>query len=171
MTLPCSDPARQRIEQDLASADFEAGAGAGHWRLLSLDWPHLIVTVTCGDGNALGLRIMVDGYPRLAPSGRPWDLVSDEALPSGMWPEGGTVPEVFRRDWSRDNGDAPYLACDRTGGWQPTRAGQRITLTGPGIRAAPSPSTCVKSIAGSAGPPCRRPVPLRDPRTLRPDHG
>ena len=67
MTVPGADPARLRIEQDLGAGDFEAGVGAGHWRLVRLDWPRLTVAVTCGDGNELGLRIAVDGYPRPRP--------------------------------------------------------------------------------------------------------
>ena len=113
MTVPGADPAQQNIEQDLASTGFEAGASAGHWRLVSLEFPRLTATVTCGDGDELGLRIAVDDYPRLAPAGRPWDLLRNEVLPKALWPQGGADPPVFRRDWSPPNEDAPYLACDR----------------------------------------------------------
>jgi hypothetical protein len=115
MTVPGTDPGRLRLEQDLASGDFESGAGAGHWRLIELNWPCLIVAVTAGDGNELGLRIAVDGYPRVAPGGQPWDLQRDQPLPTALWPAGGPLPQVFRQDWSPSNGSAPYLACDRTG--------------------------------------------------------
>ena len=115
MPAPGADPAQLRIEEDLAAGDFDAGSGAGRWHLVGLCWPHLLVTVTCGDGGRLGLRIAVDGYPRLAPAGQPWDLHRGQALPQDLWPEGGPSPQVFRRDWSPGNGNAPYLACDRTG--------------------------------------------------------
>jgi hypothetical protein len=115
MTVPGADPAQLRIEQDLAAGDFEAGVSAGHWRLIQLDWPRLTAAVTYGDGGELGLLIAVDGYPRLAPAGQPWDLRHDRELPCALWPEGGPSQQVFRRDWSPANANAPYLACDRTG--------------------------------------------------------
>jgi len=114
VTVPGADPERQHLERDLEAADFEAGAGAGYWRLVGLDWPGLTVAVGCGDGNELGLRVMVDGYPALAPAGEPWDLLEDKSLPAARWPQGGASPLVFRPDWSPGNANAPYLACDRT---------------------------------------------------------
>jgi hypothetical protein len=110
---PGADPARLRIEEDLAGQDFDAGVDAGRWHMVRLCWPRLFVTVSCGDGGRLGMRIAVDGYPRLAPAGEPWDLHRGQPLPQDLWPQG--VPQVFRRDWSVGNGNAPYLACDRTG--------------------------------------------------------
>jgi hypothetical protein len=115
MTAPGIDPALLRLKQDLASGDFESGAGAGYWRLIELCWPQLTMAVAAGDGNELGLRITVDGYPRVAPGGQPWDLQRDQPLPTNRWPADGSLPQVFRQDWSPSNGNAPYLACDRTG--------------------------------------------------------
>lgn len=110
------DPSLSRLEQDLRGAGVEAGAAAGQWRIVALDWPFLFVAIVAGDGNELGMRLRVDSYPALAPAGQPWDLGPDCALPYERWPTGGTAPQVFRAaDWSRANGDAPYLACDRAG--------------------------------------------------------
>jgi hypothetical protein len=130
MSEPGTDPGRLRLDRDLASGDFESGVGAGLWRLVSLSWPYLTVTITAGDGNQLAMRILIDGYPRAAPGGEPWNLDRGEALPASRWPTGGTAGLVFRPDWSPANKNAPYMACDRTGlaghpGWaneHPARA-------------------------------------------------
>lgn len=115
MPEPGIDPSRQRLERDLAAGDFESGIDAGLWRLINLSWPYLTVTVTAGDGNELGMRIIVDGYPTVAPGGQPWDLAADVPLPVSRWPIGGTASQVFRHDWSVSNANAPYMACDRAG--------------------------------------------------------
>lgn len=115
MTVPDFDPSRQRLQRDLATADFEGGVSSGLWRLAKFDWPHLIVAVTAGDGHELGMQLSVDDYPAQAPAGQPWDLQAEGPLPVVCWPTGGTAPQIFRLDWSVPNGNAPYMACDRVG--------------------------------------------------------
>jgi hypothetical protein len=112
---PGADPARLRLERDLASGDFQAGADAGLWRLASLTWPYLTMAIAADDGGELGMRIIADDYPRLAPGGQPWDLHADAPLPTCRWPASGSAGLVFRADWSVQNNNAPYMACDRTG--------------------------------------------------------
>lgn len=114
MSEPGVEPAALRLERDLAAGDFEIGVDAGLWRLVSLNWPALTVAVTAGDGNQLGLRIVTDGYPSLAPGGQPWDLERDSPLPVSRWPSGGTAAQIFRPEWSPQNSNAPYMACDRS---------------------------------------------------------
>jgi len=115
MPEPVNDPCQVRLERHLRSSEFESGVAAGLWRLVSLDWPYLIVTITAGDGNELGMRLHIDGYPSKAPAGQPWDIVQDMPLPVSRWPTGGTAFQIFRSDWSVQNGNAPYMACDRVG--------------------------------------------------------
>ncbi|MEU9891484.1 hypothetical protein [Sphaerisporangium sp. NPDC051011] len=115
MPEPVFNPARHRLEHDLSSAEFESGVEAGLWRLVSLDWPHLIAAVTAGDGQELGMRFDVENYPGTAPAGQPWDLENAEPLQISRWPTGGSSAQIFRPDWSPSNGNAPYLACDRIG--------------------------------------------------------
>ena len=113
MVVAPPSPDRVRLEQDLITAEFDAGVRAGQWRLAELRWPALFVGVTVGAVGELGLRLAVDGYPALAPAGQPWDLDRDGPLPAARWPTSGVGVEVFRLDWSIQNGNAPYLACDR----------------------------------------------------------
>jgi hypothetical protein len=108
-----ASPGTLRFERDLASADVQAGVDAGLWRVVSLNDTALVIAITAGDGNELGMRIAIDGYPTLPPSGQPWDLVADAALPHDRWPAGGSAPAVFSVGWSPSNNNAPYMACDR----------------------------------------------------------
>ena len=110
--MPSTDPRERLLQAHLDSEEFHAGVGAGHWRLIDLFWPVLTVALTLGQ-HELGLRIDVDGYGPQAPAGQPWNLDEDTSLPMGQWPVTGKNPEVFRHDWSPQNGNAPYLACDR----------------------------------------------------------
>lgn len=107
------DPHERRIAEDLSSYEFEAGVDAGMWSIVSVSWPVLIVTITAGDGSKLGMRLLVDGYPAIPPSGQPWDIDLDAPLPLNQWPTGGSASQIFRADWSVPNGNAPYMACDR----------------------------------------------------------
>lgn len=109
------DPCRARLERDLASGRFDSGVETGAWRLVNLTWPYLTVAITAADGHELGMRLLVDGYPGVAPAGQPWDLIQHVPLPASRWPTGGSAAMVFRPDWSPGNSNAPYLACDRVG--------------------------------------------------------
>lgn len=110
-----TDPCCARLERDLMTSRFESGVSAGLWRLVNLDWPYVTAAITAGDGNELGMRLLVDGYPGVAPAGQPWNIDRDEPLPPARWPGGGSAAQVFRADWSVGNGNAPYMACDRVG--------------------------------------------------------
>lgn len=107
------DPSRRRLEHDLALDEFDSGVSAGMWRVVSLDWPELVVAITAGDGNEVGMRLNLDGYPAAAPAGRPWDLKHFALLAPELWPVSILAVATFRQDWSVGNGGAPYLACDR----------------------------------------------------------
>lgn len=113
MTGPASEPARTRLEKDLAASEFESGVRAGMWRVVMLDWPALVVAITAGDGNELTMRLKVDGYPAQAPAGQPWHLQDSMLLPKELWPISTLTPATFPQDWSAANAGAPYVACDR----------------------------------------------------------
>lgn len=110
-----ADPTRLRLDRDLGSDDFQGGVSAGMWRVVSLDWPALVVAITAGDGNEVGMRLLVDGYPVQPPAGQPWHLQDSALLPQEFWPISTLAVATFRKDWSPANGNAPYAACDRVG--------------------------------------------------------
>lgn len=118
MTLvpePGVDPCLDRLRRHLRSAEVDNGVAAGLWRIIDLSWPVLTVAVTVGRAAEVAVRLAVDSYPGRAPAGQLWDLTTDAPLPVQRWPITGRSPETFRPDWSPDNSNAPYLACDRTG--------------------------------------------------------
>jgi hypothetical protein len=110
-----TEPAETQLLRDLRSSEFSVGVDAKMWRLVNYAWPIIDVAITAGDGNELGMRINCEDYPRVAPAGRPWDLAGACPLPYELWPRGATAAAVFKPDWAREYGDAPYMACDRGG--------------------------------------------------------
>ncbi|MFJ1562362.1 DUF7665 family protein [Streptomyces mirabilis] len=112
---PHVDPCEFRLMRDLQAAAVDAGVDAGLWRIVSVSWPTMTVAITVGSGQQCGMRLDLWDYPAAAPAGQPWDLAADTLLPVQRWPVTGHSPEVFRPDWSPDNGNAPYVPCDRTG--------------------------------------------------------
>jgi len=112
---PGVDPCQARLLHDLQAPAIDAGADAGLWRIVGLSWPALTIAIAVGGGEEFGMRLDVQDYPAAAPAGRPWDLAADALLPVDRWPITGRNPEIFRKDWSPSNGNAPYLPCDRIG--------------------------------------------------------
>ena len=108
-----ADPSQTALRADLESAQFEDGAERGRWRFVSLDWPYLTLAISAGDGNELGMRIQVNGYPTAPPAGIPWDLDVGCALPLARLPMGGGAQQVFRSQWSISNSNTPYMATER----------------------------------------------------------
>ena len=110
--MTTGDPAEVALLADARSPRMQAATDDGLFGVHELRPPLLFAWVAVS-GQRLGLRLECSGYPGVAPAGRPWDLVTDTALPVELWPAGGRSEMVFRRDWSVANQDAPYLACDR----------------------------------------------------------
>lgn len=110
-------PAKTAIENDLAAPRFLAGMARNHWRLVSLNFPILVIAVaaTETDGAACeyGFRFEVTGYPGVAPEVRIWDLEADLILPVARRPKGShRVTEAFK-DW---NSGTVYRPWERQSG-------------------------------------------------------
>lgn len=99
----------------LDSADFREGIARRRWRVVSFEWPHLVVSVTAarrpGSVTEVALRIDLTGYPQQAPTSTPWDLDRNAQLAPERRPRGEFVSHVFRADW--ENGRALYAPYDR----------------------------------------------------------
>lgn len=104
---------QRAFEEDIAKAVFRLGVAEGRWRLISTAWPFVFLEVAARDGLWHMLRFNCAGYPQVAPTAGPWDVVSNTILPFDRWPRGngGRVTAVFRTNWK--NGTALYLPCDR----------------------------------------------------------
>lgn len=119
------DPGLARLREDIQSPAFLYGVDEGWWRVVGLEWPILVLAVRAHDGNELGMRVDLTGYPTVAPAGQPWDLDANCPLPYRRWPKGPTQAQVFRaNDWSVTNGNSPYMATERNAlKWHPEWVG------------------------------------------------
>ena len=107
-----SSPDEQMLRLHLKSGRFRSGVAAGWWRLVSLDWPHVVVGIMACDGIEYGFRFHCADYPHTAVTAQPWDLENNARLPNNLWPTGRErIPHAFNPDWK--NGTCLYLPCDR----------------------------------------------------------
>lgn len=107
------DPVQLALEDDIAQARLRAASDDGRFGVHAFHFPIVLAWAAVGS-ERLGIRLDCVDYPKLAPAGSPWDLEANTPLPVELWPINGRADKVFRKDWSPSNGNAPYLACDRT---------------------------------------------------------
>lgn len=112
-TAAPAGPDERALRGDLARPAFRLAQSEGRFRLISINWPIVLLGVSAIDGQEYALRFDCSGYPALAPTARPWDAERNVPLPFDRWPrgKGGRVSAVFRPDWKE--GTALYLPCDR----------------------------------------------------------
>jgi hypothetical protein len=111
-----ASPDRLLLESDLAAAEFRLGQIESHWRLVSFDWPHVIIAIAAAErersAREVGFRFECSGYRQTAATAQPWDPSGGRPLPHRRWPKGKSiVPSIFRPDWK--SGQCLYLPCDR----------------------------------------------------------
>ena len=105
-------PDQRTLRLHLESGRFRAGAAAGRWRLVSLEWPHVIIGVKARDDIEYGFRFHCADYPHTAVSAQPWDIQKDSGLPAEKWPTGrDRFSLAFNPGWKK--GTCLYLPCDR----------------------------------------------------------
>lgn len=105
-------PDEKALRAHLESGRFLAGEARKRWRLISMDWPAVLIAVAARDGSEYVLRFDCSGYPQNPPTARLWDADKNAPLELSLWPKGsGRVAAVFRNDWK--GGIALYLPCDR----------------------------------------------------------
>lgn len=99
------------LAEHLEQAPFVMGEMNGRWRLRSIAWPFVFVSVRARGGREFTLRLQCDGYPS-APTGAFWDLDNATWLPAAHWPHAGSrFGTALRSDWQ--GGTALYIPCDR----------------------------------------------------------
>ena len=105
-------PDERMLRLHLESGRFRSGVSVGRWRLVSLDWPHVVIGIKARDGIEYGLRFHCGDYPRTAVTAQPWDIEKNARLPDDQWPTGRErVPYAFNPSWKQ--GTCLYLPCDR----------------------------------------------------------
>src|SRR5712692_5159794 len=108
-------PDERAIREHLTSPRFQQGVDDGRWRLISLDWPHALISVSAairdGAPKEFVLRFDLSGYPQVGPTAGLWDSSSGSYLGSAGRPKGDRASMVFRGDW--EQGRALYAPWDR----------------------------------------------------------
>jgi hypothetical protein len=108
-------PEERTFRSHLAAGPFQAGRDRGDWKCLSIAWPNAVITVRAapraGAPDQVALFFDLEGYPRQAPTARPWDAVANAPLPFELWPQGSRASMAFNPGWN--NGLALYIPCDR----------------------------------------------------------
>ena len=75
MSEELSSPDERILQIHLESGRFRSGVAAGWWRLVSLDWPYVVVGVMARDGIEYGFRfhcVRITRTQRLPPSPGIW---------------------------------------------------------------------------------------------------
>lgn len=106
-------PDERALLADLKNPTFKLGQIERRWRLVSIEWPWVFISVTAKDELEYLLRFNCSAYPSSPPTAGPWDESHNAILHPDKWPKskGGRVGSVFRSDWK--GGTALYIPCDR----------------------------------------------------------
>jgi hypothetical protein len=109
-------PAERLVREHLAGGRFQAGADAGHWRIIEeLNWPNIVIAVRAAPREngpeEFALLFDLTDYPTRAPTATPWDLETGAKLAEGRRPKGYRVGHAFRTNW--EGGRALYVPYDR----------------------------------------------------------
>ena len=80
-------PDQRLLRLHLESGRFRAGVVAGRWRLVSFDWPYVVIGVKARDGIEYGFLIHCADYPHTAVTAQPWDIENNSRLPDEQWPD------------------------------------------------------------------------------------
>jgi len=105
-------PDERALLAELATPRFELGVALGHWRLILVQWPIVILTVVASDRSEFAFRFECTGYPADRPEVAIWDtekntLLAAESRPVMLDP----YQLVFRNDW--ENGMHLYHPMER----------------------------------------------------------
>jgi hypothetical protein len=94
---------------------FLAGVCRGDWKIESVNWPVVIVSIAAaprhGAPDRFWLRCDLTNYPADGPTATPWDPAANAQLAADRRPKGDDVGMVFRTDW--EGGRVLYAAYDR----------------------------------------------------------
>jgi len=108
-------PDERTFRAHLEQGPFQNGVDRGRWRLVSIDWPHAVITVNAaertGAPDEYGFRFELSNYPSQSPTAQPWDADIDVVLPAARWP-GGVNRVQYAFNGYKD-GTCLYLPCDR----------------------------------------------------------
>lgn len=105
-------PDERALLAEFASPRFELGVALGHWRLMSAQWPIVILEVTAIDQRVFTFRFECTGYPANRPDVAIWDADKNAPLAANVRPVMlDPYQLVFRSDW--ENGAHLYHPMER----------------------------------------------------------
>ena len=105
-------PDERMLRLHLESGRFRSAVATGRWRMVSFDWPHVVIGIKARDGIEYGFRFHCADYPHTAVTAQPWNIANDVRLPDDQWPTGRErVSYAFNPGWK--GGTCLYLPCDR----------------------------------------------------------
>jgi len=132
-------PDERTFRAHLDRGQFLAGVAAGRWHLVEIDWPHSLIAISAaGRPNSPSefvLRLELNGYSSVAPTGSVWDTETQTWLAPDKRPKGERAGMLFRTDGWTGGATAMYATWDRIGlsshpdwaqkhpleAWNPTR--------------------------------------------------
>lgn len=107
----------------IRSGSFLSGVDRGWWRLVSVNWPIILIGVTAAPRPNIPsapdeyiFRFDCANYPQIAPTAQPWDLDRNAPLEPAKWPGGDVrITEIFNPGWvaGPDKSHCLYVLCDR----------------------------------------------------------
>lgn len=109
-------PAERVFRSHLEKGPFQSGVDRGRWGLVSVNWPHSVISVSAaeraGAPSEYSFRFELSNYPAIAPTAQPWNATGNGPLDRASWPGGrGRIQHAFNPDWK--GGSCLYLPCDR----------------------------------------------------------
>jgi len=105
-------PDQLQLESDMRTQAFVGGLSKKAWRVVSLQWPHLLVAVRARDDREFAFWLECRNYPQSAPRGELWDLENNCLLDESKWPRSGNA---FRPEVKSSVANGIYMGCDRLG--------------------------------------------------------
>lgn len=113
-----NNPAETAVSVDLAAARFRAGVARRQWRVISYEYPLLVVGIAAvepdGTASEHAFRFELTGFPGTAPHALIWDATASAHLPVSRRPKGSarvieafkdwTAPHPVYRPWERISG-------------------------------------------------------------------
>ena len=111
-----SKPDERALRAHIAAGPFQSGVDRGWWRLITIEWPYVIIAVSATPQekwpSEYDFRFECSNYPQDPATAQPWDLDRNAPLDSSKWPTGRLrIPLAFNPGWK--GGQCLYLPCDR----------------------------------------------------------
>lgn len=116
MTVALLTPDEVLFRTHIAQGPFQSGEDRQRWRLLKIEWPHVVIAVRAGQREGApaeyAFRFNCLNYPQSPPTAQPWDAALNQPLSVHQWPTGRSrLPLAFNPGWKE--GQCLYLPCDR----------------------------------------------------------